>query len=57
MMKPLPKDSVNESLIDRELFLVSCRGAGYQGNADRDTRTDQPTSAGALLSSFESTGI
>ena len=28
-----------------------------QGNADRDTRTDQPASAGTWLACFESTGI
>ena len=27
----------------------TCRGAGGQGNADRDTRTDQPASAGTWL--------
>ena len=32
------------------------RGAGNQGNADRDTRTDQPASAGPVAC-FESTGI
>ena len=30
---------------------------GDQGNADRDTRTDQPASAGTWLACFESTGI
>ncbi len=33
------------------------RGAGKQGNADRDTGTDQPTSARTWLACFESTGI
>ena len=28
-----------------------------KGNADRDTRTDQPASAGTWLACFESTGI
>ena len=41
----------------KEAGVSACRGAGNQGNADRDTRTDQPASAGAWLACFESTGI
>ena len=41
----------------REAGVSACRGAGNQGNADRDTRTDQPASAGTWLACFESTGI
>ena len=41
----------------KEAGVSACRGAGNQGNADRDTRTDQPASAGTWLACFESTGI
>ena len=41
----------------KEAGVSACRGAGDQGNADRDTRTDQPASAGTWLACFESTGI
>ena len=41
----------------QEAGVSACRGAGNQGNADRDTRTDQPASAGTWLACFESTGI
>ncbi len=41
----------------QEAGVSTCRGAGDQGNADRDTRTDQPASAGTWLACFESTGI
>ena len=40
----------------KEAGVSACRGAGNQGNADRDTRTDQPASAGTWLACFESTG-
>lgn len=35
----------------------ACRGAGDQGDADRDTRTDQSASAGTWPACFEGTGI
>ena len=41
----------------KEAGVSACRGAGNQGNADRDTRTDQPASAGTWPACFESTGI
>ena len=48
----------------RETAEVTCpvckrkmRRIGRQGNAHRDTRTDQPASAGTWLACFESTGI
>ncbi len=41
----------------QEAGVSACRGAGDQGNVDRDTRTDQPASAGAWVACFESTGI
>ena len=41
----------------KEAGVSACRGAGDQGNADRDARTDQPASAGTWLACFESTGI
>ena len=41
----------------KEAGVSACRGAGNQGNTDRDTRTDQPASAGTWLACFESTGI
>ena len=41
----------------KEAGVSACRGAGNQGNADRDTRTDQPASTGTWLACFESTGI
>ena len=41
----------------KEAGVSACRGAGNQGNADRDTGTDQPASAGTWLACFESTGI
>ena len=41
----------------KEAGVSACRGAGNQGNAHRDTRTDQPASAGTWLACFESTGI
>ena len=41
----------------KEAGVSACRGAGNQGNADRDARTDQPASAGTWLACFESTGI
>ena len=41
----------------KEAGVSACRGAGNQGNADRDTRTDQPASADTWLACFESTGI
>jgi len=33
----------------KEAGVSACRGAGNQGNADRDTRTDQPASAGTRI--------
>jgi len=41
----------------KEAGVSACQGAGNQGNVDRDTRTDQPASAGTWLACFESTGI
>ena len=41
----------------QEVSVSTSRGAGDQGNADRDTGTDQPASAGAWLACLESTGI
>ena len=41
----------------QEAGVSACRGAGNQGNADRDIGTDQPASAGTWLACFESTGI
>ena len=37
----------------KEAGVSACRGAGNQGNADRDARTDQPASAGTWLACFE----
>ena len=41
----------------QEAGVAVCRGAGDQENADRDTGTDQPASAGTWLACFESTVI
>jgi len=41
----------------REAGVSACRGAGNQGNADRDIGTDQPASAGTWLACVESTDI
>ena len=41
----------------KEAGVSACRGAGNQGNADRDARTDQPASAGTWLACFESAGV
>ena len=41
----------------KKASVSTCPGVGNQENADRDTRTDQPASAGTWLACFESTGI
>ena len=65
-MKPLDSDQSSDQADQdgwatgtprKEAGVSACRGAGNQGNADRDTRTDQPASAGTWLACFESTGI
>ena len=41
----------------RRAVVSTCRGAGDQGNADRDIGTDQPASAGSWVAHLGRAGI